>query len=63
MKNRWIILFRHKDTWKPGVQVYTSEKEAYKAAEQYSYSGQAVLVLPVIEFPGKSRTGMGSRII
>lgn len=64
MTDKWIILFRHKDTWKPGVKVYSTEKQAYEAAEQFSYSGQAVLVQHVVEFPGRSRTGtMISRII
>lgn len=57
MTDKWIILFRHQDTWKPGVKVYDTEKQAYKAAEQFSYSGKAVLVQHVVEFPGRSRTG------
>lgn len=64
MTDKWIILFRHQDTWKPGVKVYSTKEQAYKAAEQFSYSGEAVLVQHVIEFPGRSRTGVTtSRII
>lgn len=40
------------------------EKEAYKAAERYSYTGEAVLVQHVVEFSGRSRTGvMVSRVV
>lgn len=64
MEDRWIILFRYKDTWKPGITVYKTEEEAYEKAERYSYAGQAVLVQHVVEFPGRSRTGVTvSRIV
>lgn len=63
MEDRWIILFRYKDTWKPGITVYETEEEAYEAAEHYSYTGEAVLVQHVVEFSGRSRADvMVSRI-
>lgn len=63
MEDRRIILFRYKDTWKPGLTLYLTKEEAYKAAERLSYAGRAVLVQHVVRFTGRSRTGvMTSRI-
>ena len=58
MEDSWIILFREKDTWKPGVKTYKTEEEAYEAAEHYSYAGEAVLVQHVVRFAGRSCTGV-----
>ena len=57
MEDSWIILFRDKDTWKPGITVYETEEEAYEEAERFSYAGEAVLVQHVVRFPGGSHAG------
>ena len=64
MVDKWIILFRRGDTWEPGVRVYDTKEHAYEAAENFSHSGQTVLVQHVVEFPGRSCTGaIVSRIV
>lgn len=52
--DHYLILFRDKDTWKPGHVVYESRQDVIEAAEQYSRAGQMILIIPAIAIPGQS---------
>lgn len=53
--DHYLILFRDGDTWKPGHVVYESRDEVIEAANQYSYAGQTILIIPAIAIPGQSK--------
>lgn len=52
--DHYLILFRDSDTWKPGHVVYDSKQAVIEAANQYSRSGETILIIPAIAIPGQS---------
>lgn len=59
----YIILMRHKDTWKVSHELFYSINEANVRAEQYSRSGDTILIAEVTAIKGKCKYGATARIV
>lgn len=58
----FVLLFREKDTWKPGPITYDSIEKAQDAAERYGRGEETILIIPAISVLGEPCCGVGSHI-